>query len=41
MSKAVVLMYEAFIMSDDDGYTEKKNSVQTDPERSTGIFRSY
>ena len=38
MSKAVVLMYEAFIMTDEGGGTEKKSSVQTDPDRSSGYL---
>ena len=38
MSKAVVLMYEAFIMTDEDGGTEKKSSVRTDPDRSSGYL---
>jgi len=38
MSKAVILMYEAFVMSEVDSIDEKRSSAQTDPNRSSGYL---
>ena len=38
MSKAVVLMYEAFIMSEEDDGLGKKNNNKTNPDRSSGYL---
>lgn len=38
MSKAVILMYEAFVMSEVDNIDEKRSSAQTDPNRSSGYL---
>jgi len=38
MSKPVILMYEAFVMSEVDNIDEKRSSAQTDPNRSSGYL---